>query len=273
MKKILSICLSLIVATVFLTHISAAANSFPDKNQSKKPSQPPQDIASRGPAQQTQVHEIGGKKIVSELRNGPAVALRAAQLRKKNKGFAKAYNALIKRGGKPVFEKAGVSVLAFDSSQAIMKKMAFSTAQGIVEGDYEMSFFPVDTGNPDVWEGLIYVKSPSGNGTYAVAHDTTHEDFSQVEVYYEDYYPGDGGNLEQVRLPRRGSSGITALAFNASGTGPALNMFPTMRDYFACVAFGLSEAAIYCTFTGPAFWYCMTLYGIGIMIACLIITW
>lgn len=283
MKKFLSICLSVILVTLFLTPVSAD-DSRTKKTNSEKTSQP--DAASRESSGGPRVLEVGGKKLLTEVRTGSAVALRATQLRKKNKGFAKAYDALLKRGGKPIFEKAGASVLAVETSRSAMKKVAFNPTQDIVDGDYEMSFFPVNN-DSGTWEGLIYVKSPSGDATYAVAHDTTQEDFSATEIYYEEYYPGEGGGgpdnqgdpaasggfLGRLRL--LGRAGVTGLAFDASASeaGSIVNVFPRLQDFFTCLGIGIGEAVNVCRWVRAIFWQCMALQATAVILACLIITW
>jgi hypothetical protein len=136
----------------------------------------------------------------------------------------------------------------------------------IVEGDYEMSFFPVDSGNPDIWEGLIYFKRPGSEGTYAVAHDTLHQDLSQAGIYYEDFYPaGGGGDFEQVRLPEREGSSLMQ-TIDTSTVRAAPHAFGRFQAFLQCVGFLLPAVFYGCLATGPAYWACV-IAGIGIAIA------
>jgi hypothetical protein len=144
-----------------------------------------------------------------EIKKGASIAQRAKQLRATNKGFAKAYAQLLKRGGKPLFEEAGMSVVARDSRGPQFMKASASAAQSLSEGDYEMTFFPFDTGDDAVWEGAIYVRGPQSEETWAVSFSTTREDLANTEIYYENYYSSDGGEIDQAGIPRgehRGAS-------------------------------------------------------------------
>ncbi len=130
----------------------------------------------------------------TEIRQGAAMSLRARQLISKNKAFARAYADMIKRGLRPVFEEHGVTILAVDLTKLISyRRTSTAGLQDITDGSHEMSFFPFDNGNAATWEGIVYVRGPNDEATYQVMLDTTHEDLSQTEVYYEIYYPPDGG--------------------------------------------------------------------------------
>lgn len=273
MKRILLVCLSVILVTGLLPGASATGSRPADNNNSIRTGQ---DMVLPGRSEGLQVYEFGGKRVMAEVRKGLGVKLRATQLRKKNKGFAKAYKDLIKRGRKPIFEEAGMTVLGVDTSRPAIKQMAFGGSQDIVDGDYEMSFFPVDTGNPNVWEGLVYVKGPGGDGTYAVAHDTTHGDLSQTEVYYETYYPGDGGggDLQQSMLPGRGHGSVRAVSFGAAAVGVTPSpMTSRWAIFLGCIAAAIYEVALACRFSGPFFWHCLAFGAVGVIIGCLILTW
>src|SRR5436853_2742173 len=274
MKKILVVCLCVAVSTILLPRVSAGVNRSTVNPHVVRTSAFGQDTILPAPQGNSQIYDFAGRKIMTEVRKGVGVALRADQLRKKDRGFAKAYRDLIKRGHKLMFEEAGVTMLGMDTATPAIKKIGFTGTQDIVDGDYELSFFPVDNGNPATWEGLIYAKTPAGAGTYAVAHDTTQADLSQTEVYYEDYYPSGGGHGPDVdgRLREQGYGSVVPVAFGAATAGTSSNAsggHGNFKLYLGCVALTIGILAEWCVFAGPLFWGCIVVVAIAALLVCL----
>jgi hypothetical protein len=209
-------------------------------------------------------------RFETEIRKGASVARRATQLRATNKGFAKAYADILKRGGKPLFEEAGVSVIARDAKGSQFKKVSSTSAQQLSDGDYEMTFFPFDTGNDAVWEGTIYVKGPANEGTWAVSMSTTHEDISELEVYYENYYTPEGSRLEAATPAREGGR-FTKAGFVAAGLkgAPNTRVYTRFQSWLNCVNTSCYTAMRACLWTGPFYFICFNSWCLGSMISCL----
>lgn len=274
MRKIPVVCLATILATYsFSFHIWARGNQAAEKHQ---PATTSTSAQRHGQTGRVLSQKDGNGRFKIEVRNGSAVSLRATQLRAKNNGFARAYADLIKRGGKPLFDEAGVSIVALDTSRASVKNAAATSPQQIIEGDYEMTFFPFDTGNDAIWEGAVYVRGPGVDGTirdgsWAVSHSTTHQDSSQVEVYYEAYYPGGGGVLNPVSMPARDGWSVKKAVFSAtdSGAAPVPMQSRFFREWMFCVARDCAGFLVGCILLGPLYWNCVALGCASSLIHCL----
>ena len=214
--------------------------------------------------------EDRNERFKMEIKKGASIAQRAKQLRATNKGFAKAYGQLLKRGGKPLFEEAGMSVVARDSRGPQFMKASASAAQSLSEGDYEMTFFPFDTGDDAVWEGAIYVRGPQSEETWAVSFSTTREDLANTEIYYENYYSSDGGEIDQAGIPRREGGPSTRVKFVAAGSKAAPNAmaYQRFRSWLNCVNAACYTAARACIWTGPFYFICFNTWCLNAMIGC-----
>jgi hypothetical protein len=272
MRRMLVYCLSFILATGLLLPCTSAGGDASAENVNSERTGPiVLERVRTGSPSGPQAHEQGGKGLITEIRRGAGVAVRSTQLRRRNKGFARAYEDMIKRGRKPLFREAGLTILGVDNSRLSVSKVAFNGTQDIIDGDREMSFFPFDS-EPTVWEGLIYVRGPEGEATYAVSHDTTHSDLSQTEVYYEAYYPGDGPEVIQSVLPGRNQGSVRTVAAVSSASSAAPNMmWPRFRDWLNCSAIGCALVFEGCLYSGPFFWGCFAA-GCGlVMLACILV--
>ncbi len=214
----------------------------------------------------------------TEIRQGAAMSLRARQLISKNKAFARAYADMIKRGLRPVFEEHGVTILAVDLTKLISyRRTSTAGLQDITDGSHEMSFFPFDNGNAATWEGIVYVRGPNDEATYQVMLDTTHEDLSQTEVYYEIYYPPDGGPGECTDGPcpilaSLSDSNYAVRQVSYSARHSAITLEPQSRSRFrmwlGCSAAGCTTGAIRCAFSGPGYLKCLGIYCGSSLIGC-----
>jgi hypothetical protein len=135
-----------------------------------------------------------------EERRGEAVRLRALQLRSKNKGFARAMRDMEARGLRPVWEQS-VTILSMEvettaqstPKSQLVRRVSYAP-QTIIEGDTELTFVTYDNGNPETWEGLIYVRTSYDESTYEALFDTPGLDYNYWDVTWEIYYPSDGGD-------------------------------------------------------------------------------
>lgn len=190
---------------------------------------------------------------------------------------------MIVRGLKPVFEEHGIAVLQIKSKQPVSyKRMSFSkasTAQdSFTDGENEMVFFPFDNGNPATWEGIIYIRGASGEATYSTLLDTTHEDLSQTEVYYEVYYPPDGGAGEcqsgpcPILASSQNDSGYAikriSYSISRSAVKPTAALPPRVKTWLGCSAGGCTTAAVGCLFSGPGYFKCLAGWRLGSLIGC-----
>lgn len=170
----------------------------------------------------------------SKIFKGEAVELRAKQLRKTNKGVARAMKEAEERGLKPAFDQGVIIILSSEQSEssasggsallnsparvpaslahALPGSMA-SPPQTYENGDSEITFFPYDDGNAATWEGVVYRAAPGAG------EDTRYGEINiQTEPYVtlEIYYPMDGRRpirtSYEARLPKSkdGSADRTA---------------------------------------------------------------
>jgi hypothetical protein len=145
--------------------------------------------------------------------HGEAGQLRAKQLRKLNKGVARAMKDASKRGLHEAFEHGRV-ILASDpedvksnsvvssgpSNQLSVMRPAsyrFNYPQDtFTDGEYEVTFIPYDDGDPNSWEGIVYRYDPDWGedirfGVLDISAD-------EPQVTQETYYPSDGGDPELI---------------------------------------------------------------------------
>jgi hypothetical protein len=181
-----------ILASVLFLTISAWVISRPTSNASATSAQEP-------PKQQQQ-------KLLNlniQQFDGSTAAFRAKQLRRHNKGIARAMKDAEKRGLREAFTQ-GTVVLGTDPAQnsetglnraKLIRPASFKSysAQDTFSADgYEVSFFPYDDGDPNTWEGIIYRTGPDLDVDirYAVINIQTEVPETVVDVYY----PPDGGD-------------------------------------------------------------------------------
>jgi hypothetical protein len=141
------------------------------------------------PQQQNEAQKARHPNLKIQNLRGDAARLRAKQLRKLNKGVARAMRDLEKKGLREAFDQ-GIVVSATDPSKTAgallgshadtIRKVSFGTSpqDTFYDGDYEVSFFPYDDGDPNTWEGIIYRNGPDidEDTRYAVI-DISTEDF------------------------------------------------------------------------------------------------
>jgi hypothetical protein len=215
------------------------------------------------------------ERFKMDIKKGAPIAQRAKQLRATNKGFAKAYAELLRRGGKPLFEEAGVSVIARDTKAPRFMKASTSGAQSLSGGDYEMTFFPFDTGDDAVWEGAIYVKGLETGETWAVSFSTTEESLADAEIFYENYYDADGNLINPIGTPPRegGPSQVKFVGAGYVGEGyngaPNAVVYQRFRSWVNCVNANCFAASRACIWTGPFYFICFNSWCLGSMINCL----
>jgi hypothetical protein len=277
MKKISVFLLSAILAAcTFSPGIWARDNRSDETHKSKGSgkSVPSSDVTGQSESKADQ-----NGRYKTEVRKGASVAQRAKQLRARNKGFAKAYADILKRGGTPLFEEAGVSVIVHDSKASLardskaspFKKVSTSVAQQLSDGDYEMSFFPFDTGDDAVWEGTIYVRGPQSEETWAVSFGTTHERAADLDIYYENFYAGDGGELDQAVTPGREGGSSAKAGYVAAGLKGAPNAaaYQRFRSWINCVNQACYGAMRACIWTGPFYFICFNTLCLNAMMGCI----
>jgi len=148
-----------------------------------------------------------GQKKVEKFKTqtllGDGARLRANQLRKLNKGVARAMRDAERKGLHEAFDKGAV-VLATNRPDAgtaripraqlsTIRKTSFRTAsQDYSDGEYEVSFLPYDDGDPNTWEGIIYRNGPDiDEDTRSTVISIANE---EPQVIQETYYPPDGGD-------------------------------------------------------------------------------
>lgn len=162
----------------------------------------PARVASPLPQQNdptpTKVQDLKIQKLT-----GDAARLRAKQLRKLNKGVARAMRDAEKKGLREAFNQGAV-VLATDAAKTASlfartpagnnrkTSFGFPHQDPFSDGDYEVSFFPYDDGDPNTWEGIIYRNGPD------IDEDTRstilNVSTDEPQVIQETYYPRDGGD-------------------------------------------------------------------------------
>ena len=211
------------------------------------------------------------QRFKTEIKKGAAIAQRAKQLRATNKGFAKAYAEMLKRGGKPLFEEAGVSLIARDSKRSPFMKVSTAAAQELSDGEYEMTFFPFDTGDDAVWEGTIYAKGPVSEGTFAVSMSTTHTKLSEAVIYYENFYAPDGTELDQAAVPKQEGGSSTKASFVAAGSAGTSKavVYQRFQAWLNCVNMACYTAMRICIWTGPFYFICFNSSCLWSMLSCL----
>ena len=172
------------------------------------------------PAQPQQQNDKRREKL-QRLRvqdfHGEASSLRAKQLRKLNKGVARAMKDAEKRGLRPAFEHGRVMLgtdPAADKSTAAVRP-AFPTGISQVirpasyrfnfpqdtftDGEYEVAFIPYDDGDPNTWEGIIYRFDPDWGDD--IRYVVINIQGTEPDVNFESYYPPDGGDPQDPNNP------------------------------------------------------------------------
>jgi hypothetical protein len=111
------------------------------------------------------------------------------------------------RGLKPMWHKS-VSILSIevDVTARSMPQLGplrpvSYTPQTIIEGDTELTFVTYDNGDPETWEGLVYVRTPYDESTYMALVSTPGFDYSYWDVVWEVYYPSDGSDPQCASGP------------------------------------------------------------------------
>jgi hypothetical protein len=211
----------------------------------------------------------GNIRLKTENRKGEAVSLRARQLLTRNKAFARAYSDMIRRGLKPAFEEKGLTVLGVDLARTVSYKRTTSIRpQDITDGTYELSFFPFES-DPTRWEGIVYARGPNDEQTYTVAMDTTHEDLSQTEVYYEAVYDPGGaggtclsGDCQILGFARTKSRYATVRAsYSGAHTAISAPMGGFFKRWLGCTATtaiaGCTAAATGCLASDGGYLHCL----------------
>ena len=154
------------------------------------------------PPSQNEAAKTKGQDLKIQRLTGDAAKLRAKQLRKVNKGMARAMKDAEKKRLREAFHE-GVVVLATDATKTssalakrpdgyLRKTSLRSSPQTFSDGDYEVSFFPYDDGDPNTWEGIVYRNGPDiDEDTRSAVIDISTD---VPEVREEIIYPQDGGD-------------------------------------------------------------------------------
>jgi molybdopterin/thiamine biosynthesis adenylyltransferase len=136
--------------------------------------------------------------------HGEAASLRAKQLRKLNKGVARAMKDAENRGLRQAFEHGRVILgtdPAVDKTNAVARSTFPIASPGAIrpasyrfnvsqdtfaDGEYEVTFIPYDDGDSNTWEGIIYRFDPDWGDDvrYAVIDIQTNEPNVTQEIYY-----------------------------------------------------------------------------------------
>ncbi|HXG91856.1 MAG TPA: hypothetical protein VNN73_05725 [Blastocatellia bacterium] len=102
-----------------------------------------------------------------EVRMGELVKLDVEQLRIKSKSFARAIADREKRGHKPDWSKSLTIISTEQNSIALVNggylRPASYLQDTISDGTNQMTFITYDNGNPNTWEGTVYIHT-SANG-------------------------------------------------------------------------------------------------------------
>lgn len=156
----------------------------------------PQSVSFAADAGNRQDQQLPGKRI--KVYKGQIVALRAKLLGIRNKGLARAMADMRRRGLRLDVENS-ISIVAFDESATARTakiRPVSLTQDTISEGDYEITFYTYDNGNPDTWEGIVYVRTPQEESTYSgqIYDFGVPDNPDYWDVTYEVYYPSDGGD-------------------------------------------------------------------------------
>lgn len=200
MKNISRVILACVLVVAACAAIAVTASR-------KKPiTNPPQERSDKrkDKVARLQIHDF----------HGEAGVFRAKQLRKLNKGVARAMKDAEKRGLRQAFEYGRV-ILGTDPQDSRLNGVARSDSLTIeavplhpasyrfnypqdtfTDGDYEITFIPYDDGDPNTWEGVIYRYDPDWGDDIRFANlDITTE---EPQVTQEVYYPSDGGDPEPI---------------------------------------------------------------------------
>lgn len=226
--------------------------------------------ASQGEGNQHQDHEW-----VFERRTGEAVRLRARQLLAKKSPIRRAYEDMVAGDLKPAFEK-GATMLALD-----LKKPVAFVPQTITQGDYELTLLSFDSGNPSVWEGIIYARTPDNSATYTASIDISSTDPNQWDVAEAAYYPpepGDGGDAGALPIiasanPRKNPflpvSYVRAYGCPPWCGAPSPEAKQKLKNWVACSLGGCTTAAIGCAASGPGWGVCFAGWCGGSGVGCI----
>jgi hypothetical protein len=180
-----------------------------------------------------------------EARRGDAVKFRANQLKRKNKALAKALSDMQSRGLQPDFE-SGVSILGVDKSRPI-KKIAAQDETTIIDGDYELTFFPYNNGNNATWEGVIYYRNAVGEAVFSALLDISA--YSSVTVISEHCYMSTTGT--QLRpVGKDNGRGEPRMTYSNHAKNAAPQV-PAIRAFIECSVRGCLQVVISCRGIGP----------------------
>jgi hypothetical protein len=241
----------------------------------------------------------------SKIVKGEAAALRAKELRTKNKGIARAMKDLEQKGFRQAFDQS-VSVLAVKDTQisqaapAVIRPAAFQSETFYNDG-YEMTFVAYDDGNPNTWEGVVYEHDPDMlEYEYTVTFDISGEPSTWAPIV-ETYYPSDGSapvssddplyydpsyepydparryNYDQQLMTKGDSMRSPGVFFMKASFAPNAVQGSRWRDrlyrWSKCVVGSCTAAAIGCTASGPGWVGCWTAWCGGAEVGCVIMSW
>lgn len=233
----------------------------------------PDQTASQRKQNLDDIHRFADRAI-TEVRSGQAVALRARQLKAKNKYVAKAMKDMEKRGLKPAFEERGISILAI-SEEGSFKKMSFRGAspQDIVDGEYEMTFMPYENGNDATWEGIVYFRGGGNDDVDYALFDIT----EAVETVSEYNYSDDGGSGGDDDEPpimamnrQKEASKLIKRASYTMRASTSMQQGGRFQRWAWCSAGGCWGGVLPCRWTGPLWAKCAAANCAGQMISCAI---
>lgn len=249
------------ISVLFLSAILVVACSIPMQVVEAE-----NDRKSFTPTETTVAKRSRDLKV--ETRRGEAVKFRANQLKRKNKALATAMNDLQSRGLQPDFE-SGVSVVGVDKSRPI-KKIVAQDETTIIDGDYELTFFPYNNGNNATWEGIIYYRNAVGEAVFSALLDIS--GYSSVSVIREHCYMSTTGT--QLRDVGKGNSPasprMTSVSYSKNHSTNAAPQLISIRAFVNCAVTGCMQILSSCRGLGPYWTHCFIAGCSAVVMECAI---
>jgi hypothetical protein len=221
-----------------------------------------------------------------------------------------------KRGLRPAFDKGASFVLtkSDETAQAAspaLRPALFQPASAqdgsytMYNGDWELTFFSYDDGDPNTWEGVVYHYGPDvGEYTYTATVDVRTE---QPSVTEEWYYPVDGSDpvsssdpsynsdypydtyySYEYTMARQPSKALPGLSFRNVSFAPGRMLDRPLPScvrthtcpppgsmgtgpWIRCTLAGCTTAAVACALSGPGWPSCFGAWCAGSGAGCIIV--
>ncbi len=220
---------------------------------------------------QGKIEKAKERKLKTKTVEGESFVRRANQLRRQNKGVAKAMKQLEQRGYKAAIEQ-GASVLAVDEADTAglnrrsRRNASLQGEEAFFGTDYEVDFISYDNGNPSQWVGVVYMLNPISAYTWTYVLDISgdtptivEENFVAEETFIE---PDPGGIFRTASML---DGGPACERYSTGRCPPPANLRPWLR----CSAGACTTAFVACRISGPGWVHCSIAWCGGSLVGCL----